>query len=423
MRSMKFAIVLLALVLIPAMAQAQASLVGIPDGPNVDTPSDPLNLDRAMFSVASFDDNLGREWIYFATQNERILLNIRRTNGTWVYNPSRVVLEGPPGSTAGVGAVFSQDSATYRNARDSSYYKYVMYMGYQLATAGHAGGACASFSNDGINWTVPIALQTTAGPIKDCEDGSDVRLEAISGFHRTGTEMHIFGLEGDFGLLQQYVGQGRTLTYFFRAYTSNPHRLTLDGEVSEKGLFSPTISGGLATSYFINLDVTYDAATGRHYLFRVYPYPYRPTSSSSDPDRVPCSGVCPADLGTYPMRGQIYYMDTGGATWKTLQGTWTLLVDGGGVTGWSARACPTCACAPYPLIDSRQIVIGGNPGGLDLDSISVKKTRLGRLAPVGTEMIVFFGGWEDRQESCDFYSSAFKTFLDGNLYRVNVGLP
>ena len=402
---------------------SQASLVGIPEGPNGPLPGDPLNEDRAIFSVAAFDDTLGREWIYFAAQNERILLNIRNTNGTWVYNPSRVVLQGPSGSTAGIGAVMSSDTAIYFNARNGQNYKYIMYMGYQLPGVNHAGGACAAFSNDGLAWTIPIALRTSAGPIKDCTDGSDVHLESISAFHRTGTEIHVFALEGDIGLLSQYVGQGRTLTYFYKAQTSSPHVLALVGEVSASGLVSPTIPGGLLTSYFINLDVTYDPESGRHYLTRVYPYPYRPTSSSTDPDRVPCSGVCPFDLGTYPMRGQIYYMDTGGATWKTTVGTWTLLADGGGVTGWSARTCPTCACTPYPLVDPRQVVIGGSPGGLDLDSLSVKKNRLGRLHKMNNQLIAFFGGWEDRQASCDFYSSAFQTFLDGSLYRVNVTLP
>ncbi len=123
------------------------------------------------------------------------------------------------------------------------------------------------------------------------------------------------------------------------------------------------------------------------------------------------------------MRGQIYYLDAGGATWKTKTGTWTLLADGGGITGWSARSCPNCMCVPYPLIDSRQLVIGPNPGGLDLDSLSLKKDRLGRLYHQGNQTVVFFGGWEDRQNSCDIYTSALQTFLDGNLYRINVNLP
>lgn len=417
------ALLVLVLALTPP-ALGQPSLVGIPDGPNGALPGDPLNQDRAVFSVATFKDSLGRDWIYFAAQNERLLLNIRRADGSWVYSTSVVVLEGPAGSTAGIGAVFSSDTAIYTNARDGFKYKYLMYMGYQLADAGHAGGACVSFSNNGINWTVPIAmLKSASEPVADCSSGSNVKLEAHSAYHATPTEIHYFGLEGDLDILRNNVGTGKTLTHFYKTFTSAPHVLSFKGNVSANGMFRPTIPGGTETSYFINMDVTYDPVTGKLYLFRVYPYPYRATSTGpSDPNNIPCSGVCPVGLATYPMRGQIYWMQTNGDIFKAGYGTWTLLADGGGATGWSARSCPTCACVAYPLIDSRQIVIG--PTGFDLDSLSVKKNRNGTLfrAP-NNQMTTYFGGWEDRQNSCDTHSHGFDTFLDGKLYTVNVFLP
>ncbi len=267
----------LALVSSTTAGFAQASLVGIPDRPNGALPGDPLNQDRAIFSVASFDDSLGQEWIYF-------------------------------------------------NARNSQNYKYVMYMGYQLANAGNAGGACVSFSNDGLTWTVPIGLGTSPGPVKDCADGSDVHLESISAFHRTGAEIHVFGLEGDLGLLQQYVGQGRTSTYFFRTTTSDPHMLTLDGEVSAKGLVSPTIPGGTEMYYFINLDASFDPASGRIYISRVYSYPYRPTTSPTDPNRVPCSGACPTDLGTYFRPGSWRLQRVGAPPWLLADASLVIVV-------------------------------------------------------------------------------------------------
>jgi hypothetical protein len=104
--------------------------------------------------------------------------------------------------------------------------------------------------------------------------------------------------------------------------------------------------GGTLDYYFRNLDVTYDPVGGKLYLFRATPYPY--SVNDVNGTHISCTGACPTGLPTFPMRGQIYYTQTNGATTQALSGTWTLLADGGGPSGWSAKACPTCACQPYP---------------------------------------------------------------------------
>lgn len=268
--------------------------VGIPDGPNGALPGNPLNQDRAKFNVSAFDRSNGTHWIYYSSQNSRILLDVQQTNGAWLYNPARVALQMPAGSTVGLGTVLANANPTYRNALDGQLYTNVMYFVYQNSAAQNAGSTCVSFSNDGLSWSTPINVVLASAPATLCTSGGGVLTESIGAFHRTGSEIDLFGLEGNLSLLQQYANQQRTLTYFFKASVTSPNVLQTIGEISGAGLFNPNIPGGTADYYFRNLDVTYDPVSGILYLFRVTPYPY--SLSPINGGNVPCSGVCPQGL-------------------------------------------------------------------------------------------------------------------------------
>lgn len=416
---------LLGAFLYAALAAAQPAPVGIPDGPNAALPGKPLNQDRAKFSVSAFDDTAGNHWFYYSSQNSRVLMNIQRPNGTWMYNPSRVAIQfldnGQVGQgTGGVATVMKSPASPYFNARDGHSYSYIMYTGYQRPNDPSAGSACVAFSNDGLTWTQAITLVTDPShPWHDCGSGGEVALESYAAFHRTGSEIHLFGLSGDLAALTANDGVGPSLTYFYKAQVSSPHVLQLVGQVNSGGLYTPNMSGGRKDNFFRNLDVTYDPMSGKLFVFRVTPYPYKPNTGTDPTQWVPCSGVCPHTLATFPMRGQIYYMQTDGATWKaTSTIPWTLLADGGGSTGWSTTT--SGSCAPFPLVDSMvQRAIG-----YDLDSLSIKKNSDGTLYRNSlNQMVTYFGGWTNRQQSCNTRPDAPSTFLDGSLYTVAVGLP
>jgi len=401
--------------LLPSIAAAQAVLVDIPNGPNAALPNDPLNEDAAVFNVSTFDDTPGRAF-YFSAQNNRILVNFQRSNGSWVYPTSQVAVEIPEGpppvpsddSTIALGAVLDNPAADYRNPWNGQSYRRVMYFIYQPTFNNNdsAGYPCLAFSNDGLDWSAPKVRVVLPGqPLMLCDDPNlnTLKLEAISGVRSQGT-LYLAGLEGDLTTLAQFGTSNRTLTYFFETFPTSPHVLTNLGELPTSGLFLPNVPGGTPDRYMRNLDFTYDPTSDKALLIRATPFPYLLSGG------IPCSGVCPGGLGTFPMRGQIYSQRINSNPLGVLSGTWQLEVDVGGPTGWT-EDLSTGVCSRYPANHPLQEDVG-----VDLDSLNVHRDGNGFVAREADETAtLYMGSFPDRQLSCDTASSPQHTFLDGEL--------
>lgn len=401
---------------------AQTTLVNIPNGPNPALPSDPLNEDKAVFNVSTFDDSGGR-WFYFSAQNQRILANYRRTNGTWLHPTSRVAIEFPiPANfndiTIALGTVLASATNDFRNPVDGLNYKRVMYFIFQgdqvpapPGTSTGAGVGCAAFSNDGWTWVNPVRLlpSTDTGAPVTCSAVSTrgIRLEAISGARSGGTFL-LAGLEGDFSLLTAFAGTTRTLTYLFSATPAAPHRLLKEGEFPSTGMYVPTGPGGTRLYYFPNLDFSYDPTTDKALLLRAFAYPFK---FPDDPSRQ-CNGVCPEGLATFPLRGQMYSQKVNGNPRGLLTGTWKLEFDVGRERGWPYLKTDGTCSNPYPY----DFIVQQNIG-LDMDSINVHKQMDGFVARDASNQLTYYlGGYQDRYGSCISRPNAFSTFLDGALY-------
>jgi hypothetical protein len=418
-RTTRFGLFLL-LLLLPLLGRAQ-TLVDIPKGPNVALPTDPLNEDKAVFNVSTFDYWRGRA-VYFSAQNNRILVNFQRANGTWEFPTSQVAVELPeittnPEITIALGVVLASGTADYKNAWDGQYYQRIMYFIHQSATTPNsAGRPCVAFSNDGVTWAKPaISVGPPGQAVTRCQNGqTSINLEAIAGYRGSGDQLVLVGLEGDFTLLKAHGFGSRTLTYAFTSNRNLPHEITKVGELPTAGMFAPAPAAIAATPdhYFRNLDFSYEPATGKAWIARATPYPYKYyTGTTPPPNAIPCSGVCPSGLATFPMRGQIYWMQTNGSVTALTTGTWTLARDFGRSSGWQAVTGGMCG-PRYPLVSSLQTTFG-----VDMDSVNLHKKTDGTLARDGAgNSIVYVGGFPDRQQSCNTALSAGHTFLDGALY-------
>lgn len=391
-------------------------IVDIPPGPNrLAQLDDPLNLDRAIFSVSTFDDALGRAF-YFSAQNNRIMVNFLKQDGTWHFPLQSVVaIEMPDPSTIALGVVFSSNTADYRNACNGMHYKRMMYFIYQphVPSSG-AGFPCVAFSNDGIDWSAPkLRVTSNEKQIIGCNsiNHETLKLEAIAGLIH-GVPIYLAGLEGDIAVLDQYALADRTLTYLFETSISSPHTVSLHGEFPTDGMFTPNLQDIPPSKYMFNLDFSYDAASDKVLLARVTPFPYEYLPNVPPPylgGTVPCSGVCPTGLFTFPMRGQIYSKFVNGDFPGVLTGPWQLELDIGGVTGWSIER--VFGCWRYPANDPSQENIG-----VDLDSLNLHKTKSGSVAREADGSItLYMGAFEDRQLSCDQKANANQTFVDGDL--------
>jgi hypothetical protein len=440
---------LLGFAAVPGVALAQ-TFVGIPHGPNDPGTCGYMSSsgceDKANFNTSSFDSSFGR-WIYYAAQNQRILVNVKydsNSDGTldaWRWNPSKVAVDmtgTDAKSTVALGVVLANADPTYLRPVAGvaqinwQSYRRVMYFVFQGDPDfdSTAGRICLSFSNsenDANDWTPPIAaVFSTTGTTRGrpCTiANAEVLVEAVSGFHRTASEINLFALHGDISVLSAAVTSnpsgGLTETYFLKTTTSTPDVIQVQAMVTSNGMVTPTITGGDHDYFFRNLDATYDAAAGRVYLLRATPYPF--DASRAD---IPCEpSACPPGLGLFPMRGQMYYMDVAGDVSKTTLGTssWTLALDVGGDTGWSFGT-GTCSNQARQLMSQVDL-------GVDLDSLTIHKLADGTLAKSGSDLLLFMGGWQniDRKQSCVNAASAGGdaggTWIDAELYELVSPVP
>lgn len=405
--------------------------MGIPDGPNSALPGDPHNQDRAKFSVSSLPDPRGRAFFY-SSQNNRILLNFQNSDGSWDYPTSLVAIaseEATSSTTVAVGVVVRNAAQIFHNARETgvtSNYSWLMYFIRQNASVPGAGVPCVAFSNDGITWSENF-VRVQAGPVGtalDCESTSDSspKLEAIAGSLVDST-FYLAGMEGNFGTIASNT-TGRTLTYLYTSTPAAPHSLTELGEFPTTGIVAPTNPGGDEELFFINLDFSYDPMTDRALLARSIPFPYK-SSTSFGENSSPCKigvgqqNVCPIGWPTYPMRSQVYSRLVAGNILGLLSGTWRLDLDVGQSTGWAVQGSTMTSCTLFPASETFQTTIG-----VDTDSINFFKDENGILQrETSGSGTLYFGGYTDRQLSCDSSLTAGDTFLDGLLYSYTVELP
>lgn len=417
----------LALILCSPVRALTPTLVGMPHGPDDQSPCDYFDPagceDKAVFNTASFDKGTER-WIYASAQNGHILFNRKLlSTGAWIYNPSRHAINMDaidPTATVALGSVFWQSSRVYLNPVDQTRYSHIMYFIFQgQSTPGLAGSVCVAYSNTGTSWTTPIWAVKSAGETRGrtCGTGAAglVPAEAIAGFHTNRSNIHLFHLEGDLAFVTQQATSGRTLTYYSTTNTNQPDVLTKQGELTASGMSSLNRPGGTPNRFFIDLDATYDPANGRIYMLRVYGAPY----DVNDPN-LPCQSVCPGGIATFPMRAQIYDMLVNGDFTKTLATTmnsWNLLADFGDFHGHATN--DTGTCQPYLfsgcVLQSRLVP--------DTDSFSVHKYPTGLLyRNVQGQGLIFASFWlnKRREQSChDVWLAGGPpggTWRDGDLY-------
>ncbi|HSS75380.1 MAG TPA: hypothetical protein VLV54_01415 [Thermoanaerobaculia bacterium] len=429
-----------AFVTTPWSGLSAQTLVGIPHGPN-----DPHNCnylsssgcqDKAVFSTASFDTELGR-WIYFSAQNSRILVNVSYDShgdgvlDSWRWPTSKVAVDFTTG-TAALGTVLANDNPAYFNPATSQSYRRVMYLIYQGDGDPAFGHLCLSYSNalsDADDWTAPIAavFSTSGSPRgRPCTPANGEALaESIAGFQSSAGQIDLFGLYGNASVIIGSVTTnptgGQTQTYYVTATPGAPDVITVQGMVVSNGMYTATTPAGDHDYFFRNIDASYDPATGTVYLLRVTPYPFDVNNSS-----LPCSGICTQGLAIFPLRGQIYTMNVGTnlvqTTWPS--SSWTLVADIGNATGW--QLLTNGICVEYPLQDS---MIQRNVG-VDLDSLSVHKKVDGTLYKTGGAITLFGGGWKNvsRKQSCvnaqlNGATWGGSTWIDAELYSGSLAVP
>lgn len=420
----------------PVLAQ---TLVGIPHGPN-----DPGNCnyrsaagcqDKAVFNTSTFDTWFGR-WHYFSAQNSRILVDVKYdSNGdglldAWRWPTSKVLFDMGAGATVALGGVLANDAPTYFNPATSQLYRRVMYFVFQGPNDSAFGHVCLSYSNataDANDWTPPIAAifstNTQMRGLPCTIANGQVMAESLSVFHRTPSEIDLFGLNGYapavLGAVDVFPPQ--TQTFFTKQTIAAPDVIQVIGQVTPNGMFVPTIQGGSNEYFFVNLDVTYDPVASRVYLLRVTSYPFAPSRSD-----IPCTGVCPGGIALFPLRGQIYTMDVNGDVSQTVSTSrsWTLVADIGGSTGWSYFKAGV-GCTYLPTVGFPQ-----QDFGVDLDSLSIHKLPDGTLAKTGANVQLFLGAWKpiNRKLSCIMAQSngaqgAGGTWIDAELYQMTFAVP
>ena len=407
------------------------TIVDIPDGPNVALPGDPLNQDRAKFSVSTLPDSRGRAF-YYSSQNNRILVNFQNPDTTWDFSTSAVAIEIPktndPEVTIAVGVVLRSASPIFRNALDNGLYTWLMYFIFQPSVnGGSAGFPCAAFSSDGLTWESPY-VRVDEAPVAtaiDCKstDISTLKLEAIGGSLANGS-LSLAGLEGSTALLASEAETGRTLTYLFAGSPGSPHALTNLGEFPPAGIVAPTSPGGTESFYFINLDFSYDPLSDRALLSRSIPFPYKFLAPpASGPGTSPCpfydsTNVCPRGLVALPMRSQVYSKVVAGDPSNLLSGEWRLDLDIGQSTGWALEGAMS-SCSLFPTFAPFQSTIT-----VDTDSLNFFKDERGFIMrEANGEGTLYLGGCTDRQMSCDLHNDRGSTFLDGLLYSLPIVLP
>lgn len=334
------------------------------------------------FNISTAIDSLGRQWIYWCSNLRwypEVFLNIKNTDGTWVYVDSQRVIDssGFPlfGNTHGavaMGDVLYDSTPIFYNTFDSTYYRFLMYIVYQEETNSTAGALYVSFSNDGLNWTFMRHATIPGGvPYPAYGGACIVAVEAV-GAVTDGTTIKIVGVDGDFVEYTE-ANKGRTLTHLCTASVNDPCTLTLIGEMSATGIFAPNkVSFGAGYCWFPNLGIAYDDVNNYFYIGRSYPYGIDLSGGTTYP--VPCHPNCAHGASTYPVRVQVYKMSiaTYGDISDILTGTWTLVADLGHKSGYKYNAPP---CTPLALQGAQEHI------NIDLETVSFLRTMCGYLHP------------------------------------------
>ena len=340
------------------------------------------------------DASVGSGYIYY---NRRYRANTS-SPWYWQYSQSIPIIGIGNGSAAPQAILYSATPKyrdTYHYTQPYPLYKYVAYTVDQPRSCNGsvAGILKVSFSNNGVCWTEMQPVHHPGGPTFACDPSIDeaVAVESVAAFD-DGTKVYIMGIEGDISILAQRAQMDSTQVYVGWFSYTNLGTLTLfdpDYAATSNGIVSPP---GLAGSqrykpynYLMNVDATYDPATGYVYVSRAYPYPFdRGALESEYPYyTTPCvwqaevvqmwdsvyqeyssvqgAGAAPATL---PNRIQIYKMYIGplsnlpSIAYPTAQ--WTLVRDLGGAVGYSnsflTLTCPTTNTTP--LSDVRQLNAG-----------------------------------------------------------------
>ena len=360
----------------------------------------------------------------------------------WLYSYSPEIIQYQAPSSSGPAAVLYSDTPKYRDAVTNTYYKYIMYQGYQPGSCDGqvAGFLYVGFSNDGICWTSPREVHPpSGGPWFDCYPGhfNTIPTEQVSAVDG-GDKMYLISVEGDIHNLvppsdeKDYYGNltyrrwsnmQQTLTNVWWASYANPQIVNLANSqfVSWLGMYLPRSRTNSTQTlryapyaYFMNLQMAYDAASGYLYLGRGYPYGYDRGSfelsgdGSSDPPsdyNVPSftqlqerflygpngyslvEGCLPAPY-TLPNRIQVYKMYIGSLSniASIVYGTWTLVADLGGA--WSY----TFADWSSSPIQSRQTNVGH-----DFGAVSFLRDRNGYVVRNDAGQVQIFGAHTYKQ--------------------------
>lgn len=433
-------------------ASAWTELTTMPPGPDVQSANCGFLdreecADRVNFSLSSFDTWFGT-WVYGSTQGPDLLVNVRKSDGTWRWNPSPQIVDfrdySDPEATISSSAVIATGTNRFRSPVDGHNYKRVLYFVYQTFRSDRTSGVCVMFSDDasGWTWTAPVNVVTSAfsparGQLCGTAGGPDINLEAIGGF-LLNDQLHLFGPEGDTGLLVPAISTPRTYTYHFTAAQTSPDILVQRGELTPNGLQKFAGSGDDYYNFFINMDASYDLATGSFYATALYPYPY-----DIDDSLTPCrvgsspivSNVCPDSPATFPNRAQVIRMDIDGDFSRLYVGTsrsFELVADFGERSGWADTFTGSCTYRNLTACyDTRWNT------GLDFDSLDFFTGPVGLLERRGVDNdeILLLGsapsGFVDRQDLCDDATAAGASGAGGtfnfmgiywNYYDLNPGV-
>ena len=294
----------------------------------------------------------GNRWYFFNDfTHPYFLFNVQTAGGSWLYPQSQRTI-GLPAVTLGTVLAYGVQPNTYTNPADGNSYLAVLYYTEQTGadiSAGIAGRICLSYSNDGITWTSPITAVIagsgkTWSPCFTAGPNNSTYTEAVGVYHHSAAEMHVFWVEGNVNYAQQNAA--RTLTYYATTTPAAPYLLNYVGEITNQGLYSPTLPGNASENFMVNLDISTVPTLGAVVISRAYSYPNDLINGT-----IPCPpnapSPCPRGVAQFPNRVQAYCMNTGGDDRKTLYGTWSLIFDLGTGQGWSSQQ--TTTCGPTPL--------------------------------------------------------------------------
>ncbi|HEV7240924.1 MAG TPA: hypothetical protein VGQ36_16920 [Thermoanaerobaculia bacterium] len=382
------------------------------------TPND----QRVWFGV---DSHPGLNRIFY---NRRVRAN-ESSPWQWQYSYSPVVITLPAPSSALASSVLYSDTPRYRDPLTNTYYKFLMYLVFQPSSCDGqvAGFMYYAFSDDGICWTTPRAGTRSGGPSFSCHPITNsvpiLQMAALDRGTTLTNTLTLVGMEGNLAELvpgDQYLraaAMDRTQTILGHASRLNPGSVSVDGELSDRGIFQPrggpVIPGDTwpdryePYAYFTNFQIAYDAPSGNFYIGRGYPYPYArywdyygsttPTFSQTNKTElvgphgpspvVECAGA-PA---TFPNRIQIYRMNIGSLdnvtniTNPSL--SWTKVLDSGGPFGFAFNTWPG---GPPPTAQT-PLVAGMTNEGRDWASVSFLRDRTGNLIRSGSTGYFFAG--------------------------------